>query len=305
MEVIVIAALMALYMFLGLYYLPVISIFYPIPFIVLGAKKGLRYNIIGLLSSCVLIGVLMDIYTGILVFAVFAPVSIFITYYIKQRKSANETILIAALISLISNLFAIELLGKVSGTSLMNQLEQMFSQILKAQIEMLKDTGMSSTEIYGAEDLLKNTFEYMTLIMPSIVIIISSILAYVDYLISVVILRKFGHGVFSVPQFSYFRLPNNVILGISTIFIGVFLLKIIKIFYYETIFINILVLLFFLFFIEGLAVVSFFIGKIRMGKLGKIIFIFLIILSLPLSIIVSTIGLLDVIFDFRKIKGRV
>lgn len=96
-----------------------------------------------------------------------------------------------------------------------------------------------------------------------------------------------------------------MILGISTIFIGVFLLKIIKIFYYETIFINILVLLFFLFFIEGLSVVSFFIGKIRMGKLGKIIFIFLIILSLPLSIIVSTIGLLDVIFDFRKIKGRV
>lgn len=170
---------------------------------------------------------------------------------------------------------------------------------------MLKETGLSNYEMYQTKDILENAYEYMVLVIPSAVIIFSLLTAYLNSILSIFILRKLRYGIVFVPRFSYFKLPSNFILGVIVIYLGVFLLKQLKVFYYETIFINVSALISFAFFLQGLAVLIFLINKSRLNQVGKVIFIVLLILSFPLSAIISMVGFLDIIFNFRGIKKEI
>ena len=56
----------------------------------------------------------------------------------------------------------------------------------------------------------------------------------------------------------YFRLPNNAIMGSLVIIGAALVFRYMKILYYETIFINTIILISFVFFIQGIVVVVFF-----------------------------------------------
>ena len=68
------------------------------------------------------------------------------------------------------------------------------------------------------KDFLENAYDYIILIMPSIIMMSSMITAYINYLLSSLSLRKLGYGVVSIPKFSRFKLPNNILLGTGIMF---------------------------------------------------------------------------------------
>ncbi len=106
---------------------------------------------------------------------------------------------------------------------------------------------MSQYEILQIEDFLESAFEYVLLIIPSLIIIFSLVTAYINYFISSIVLRRLGYGIVSIPRFSRFSLPNNVLLGTGIMFLGAFLLRWLKLFYYETVLLNIIALASFMF----------------------------------------------------------
>ena len=302
-ESVLITAIMTIYILLGLYFIPIIGILYPIPFVVLGIRNGIKHNILSILASSIILGILVDPYTGAFILLIFAPLSIVLTYLIRKKKSSQDILVISTVVSLISYLIAIQLVSKVSGINFVKEIDKVFKQALNMQLDMIKDMGLSSYEIYKTEGLLKNAFDYMLLIMPSIVIAFSLFTAYLNYLISSSILKRLGYGEFTIPKFSQFRLPENIILGTIIMFLGSWLLKKFEIFYYETIFINVTALSAFIFFLQGLAVILFLLNKTKLSKVLKIIIMVAIVIFIPLGGFISLLGLLDAIFNFRKIQG--
>ncbi len=99
-------------------------------------------------------------------------------------------------------------MGDMSGVSIINQLEDFFAQTLNSQIEILKDMDLSAYEVLKIRDVLENAVDYVLLILPAIVIIFSLIIAYLNYLISSMMLRRLGYGIVSIPKFSKFKLPT-------------------------------------------------------------------------------------------------
>lgn len=294
-----------IYILLGINFVPVISIVFPAFFIILGVRHGIEYNIVSILISILVVGLVVDKYTAFFIFIAFVPLSIVINYVIKKRGKSQELILYSTITSLVSYVIAIVLVKKVFNISFIDQIEKSFSLVLKTQLDMLKETGLSNYEMYQTKDILENAYEYMVLVIPSAVIIFSLLTAYLNSILSIFILRKLRYGIVFVPRFSYFKLPSNFILGVIVIYLGVFLLKQLKVFYYETIFINVSALMSFAFFLQGLAVLIFLINKSRLNQVGKVIFIVLLILSFPLSAIISMVGFLDIIFNFRGIKKEI
>ncbi len=43
-------------------------------------------------------------------------------------------------------------------------------------------------------------------------------MTYINYIVSVLILRKLGYGIVHIPRFSRFKLPNNILLGVGIMF---------------------------------------------------------------------------------------
>ena len=105
-------------------------------------------------------------------------------------------------------------------------------------------------------------------------------------------------------KFSRFYLPGNAVLTSFILYILIMLLEILKTpLYTDLILMNLELIFYILFFIQGVSVAVFF-GK-KWLKSGQIIkFTMGVIAILVLGIMgISILGMVDSIFDFRKVKS--
>ena len=304
-EIILTTIISTILMLLGMYYMPLIIFLYPTPFIILGVKYGLKYNIISIIISTFFVGVMTDTISGLIILLAFLPLSIALNYLIVNRKKTLETMVISTLLTLVSFLVILGLTKNITGVSIVHQLDEFFTQVINTQIETLKDMQLSQYEILKAEDLLESTFDYVLLIIPVLMMIFSLVTAYINCFISSVVLRKQGYGVVSIPRFSRFKLPSNILLGMGIMFIGVLLIKWLKISYYETVLLNIVGLASFMFFIQGLAVIDYKLKRKNVKIVFRVLILLSFVLLLPIGTMILTfIGVLDAILDFRKLKNN-
>lgn len=304
-EILMAVSISIVVMLLGIYYIPFIIFLYPIPFIVLGVKYGIKINIATMVISIFVIGLLTDNLSGIFILLTFLPLNVSLTYSIRNRKKSLETMAISTLVLSVSFFIILGIMKDMTGVSIINQLDDFFTQALNTQLEIAEEMELSSYEIFEFKDFMEDRFNDFLLTTPSIIMIFSLIIAYINYLISVLALRKLGYGIVYTPRFSKFKLPNNILLGIGIMFLGTFLLKVFEFSHYETIFKNITLLASFVFLVQGLAVIDYrLIKKNRNWFLRVLTIIFFGLLSL-LRVATTFVGVLDVIFDFRKPKKTI
>ncbi len=303
-ESIIVISIMALYIVYGIHVVPLLMLFIPIPFAILGIRNGIYINVISITATSLIIGVLLGFISGVSIILIFAPLSLALNYCISKRKSSMETILITTIAFFISFLVLIGLEANISDLNLTKQLENNFTQLLTMQIDMLNEMGMSKYEVLRTTDLLENAYKTIIILIPSLISIFSLVVSYVNLLFSSIILRKMGYGITNYKKFSKFKLPNNIIPGIGIMLFTAFIIKTLKIQYHEALLINITFLISFVFFLQGLAVLDFLLIKSKLHLVFRILIISLNIIFIPMSSILFFIGILDSIFDIRKIRRR-
>lgn len=302
LEIILAIAMSIIFMLIGMYYISWFMFFYPVFFVVIGVRHGLNYNILSLLVSTLILGIMVGSVSVICILLAFGPLSIVLADGIKKRKKSFEIISISTFTLFISLLSIIIIMKGIADVNVITQLEEVFAQTINAQTKVLQDMDLSSYEISKAVDLLEDSIKYTILILPSIIMISSLVIAYLNYLISALVLRRLGYGIISIPKFSRFQLPNNILLGIGTMLLGVFILKSLKLFYYETILMNIVVLATFMFFAQGLAVIDYKLAERNMPIFLRVLLLIILIVLLPIGWVITLFGLMDIIIDFRKIR---
>lgn len=305
METIFAIAISTILMLIGIYYMEVVIFLYPVLFIILGTRYGENYALLGLVISTFSIGLMVGMISGILIFIAFTPLTISIIYTLKMRKSSFTVLSISTLVFLLSTLLIIGIMKNMTGISIINEIEELFTQILDYQIEILKNTELSNYEVLKVKDFLENAYDYIILIMPSIIMMSSMITAYINYLLSSLSLRKLGYGVVSIPKFSRFKLPNNILLGTGIMFLGVFILRKFELLYYQAVFVNLTVIISFLFFTQGLSVIDYMLIKKGVKIILRILIVIIFTIIIPLGWVIPLIGVFDAIFDFRKFRKSI
>lgn len=288
----------------GIYFFPFILILYPLGFIVYGSKHGIIPSGILLLITGGLIGVAVDVVSGIIFIIAFAPVSLGMVYSIKKRRKPLEILLTGSLLFFVSVIFVFGAIGNLSGISMINQIEQTFKETLFLQVEMLQSTGLSNLEIARFRQMLEDTYRYMLLILPSIIMVIAFGVSYLNYLLTGVILRLMGIGILPMPRLYKFSVPNNFALGMIVMFAGLYIGKGLDGKYFDTILLNLVVLVGLAFILQGIAVIDFFLLKVKFNRLLRGLLIVFTIVMAPVLTFVSLLGGVDMILDLRKIRRR-
>lgn len=301
-ETAIITTLMTVFAIIGLYIFPIIIMIYPVPFIILGVRHGVKYNILSIMASSILISILFDVLTGVFVFILFGLFSISITYMINKKYKPSQILIGSTAVSLACTVVGIGIIGYITGTSFLSQINASLTESISIQMNIIKDIGLTNYEMTQIKELLKTTVEYMIIIIPATLIISSVFVSYINYWVATAVLTRLGQKAVNIPRFINFRLPSNIILGAVVLFLASSIVRYFKIFYYETIFINTIILIFFVFLVQGLAVIVYLMNKARMNKITKGILIFFIVINVPFSLIISLLGILDVMVDFRKLK---
>lgn len=283
---------------LGIAYTPLVLLF-PAVYSIFALRNGINLGIANLIITGILTGIMVGVELAVSLLIFVFPMTFVMTYLIKKRRKSIEVLGISTVTFFILVILLVKLM-EIKGINFIAILEESFSQAIMTQLELYQDMGLTSLELLERRDLLEGAYKQVLLIMPSIILIVSLVINYINYLLTTYVLDKMDIKLHKVPKFSRFKLPNNIILGILAIFIGFYSSKYIGFQYYEETFINLNVLIGVAFFIQGLAVIQYTFNRRKINHLIRII---LYVIFLFIAPVITIIGIIDTIFDIRKLRG--
>lgn len=305
LESIVVICIMSIYIVYGASYLPLLILFIPVPFVVLGVRNGIKTNIASLVITLLIVQVLLSSTSGATLLMAFGPLSFVLNYCIKSRKTKSETIIMSTVSFLIPLIALILLGGQIANIDIIKQAEIVLNQYLDLQVEALEGMGLSKLEILNTTNLLENLYSELLVLTPSFIGIFSVFTAFINYTFSAFISRKMGYGVVAKGSFSRFKLPNNIIPGIAFMMIAGFIFRILKINYHEAFLLNITFLVSTIFSIQGFAVIDYFLKKKGFKLLLRLLILIFLFIFIPIGgIILFLLGVFDSIFDMRKLRRK-
>ncbi len=302
LECVAVISLMTLYIVYGIGFLPVLMLFIPLPYIVLGIRNDIKYNVASILITALIIQLILGSSSGASIILIFAPLSVAINYNFLKRKANMENILISTVAFFLSFLVLIALGEKLSDFNLTGQIKDILSQVLSLQKDMFREMGMTNSEILRMTDALEEEYKTFIIRIPAFLMIISFIISSLNIGMSSVALRKMNYGFIPSQRFSKFKLPNNILPGIAIMYAFAFLVKYSGLGYHEVLFINLSFLTGFAFVVQGLSVLDFFMIKIKLKLFLRIIILILNIIFIPIGSLILILGLVDSVFDIRKIR---
>jgi len=220
------------------------------------------------------------------------PISLLI-YSDKHKLSAIVTQIVLTISILISLTFTIYIITTVNGVSIL----EIFELSLKESEAILTSNDL----LLGNEVDINQVVNQILSIIPFMVILLSSINAMLMYFVNRHILIKMNFKVREVKKISAFRLPMHFVYGVTFILFLSYIVGAIDIVNFDSISLNVILIMIYVFAFQGVAVLFYFLDKKNIAKIVKIILIFMLMLFQGIFIL-SIVGWMDMIFNFRKIK---
>lgn len=303
-EAALMTALTCLFAIVGTYIplLAFVLLFIPIPFIVLGKRYGIHFVLLAIISSAIIIGSLTEPIYSIFVIVLPGITAIVMGYMMYKEYSPPKVLLGGAVGVLLATLLSISLTAWISGVGSVVYLNDIFKEAMETRIEMSKAIGMEAQNIKELQTSLEASLQIITMIVPAAMIVASFFMAYINYVLSVQVLKRIGYRVETLGPFREFSLPKTILMG--TLIIGglTMLMRNVEGINYTTLAANVLVIFQFIYLLQGLAVVSHFLFKFNLGMVLKSIIFILVILNQMALTIIAILGFIDIVVDFRKLN---
>lgn len=297
-DTLIVSILIVILMYIGIHFLPIIFIISPIPLIVLGLRHGVKNTILSILISTVVLGTLFDIIAVLFILMFTTALSIAIVYMVNKKIDSAKIIIFSSLITLIVLVLVLIVMVQIIGLDLTQTVEGYVDETVEVYIKYIKSINFSELEQNEIIDMIKLAASQIILLIPSTILLLAIFYSVINYALSVNILNRIENRYKEVPKFKNFLLPSNLFLGIFAMFIGTYVIKYLGM-DYESILINIISILSFLFYVQGLAVVVYWLNKSRVNKFLTTL---LVIISIAFGFIISVIGFSDTIFNYRKLN---
>jgi len=265
------------------YFIPFLSmavmILWPVPIVYLVQKKESR-SVIGVIVIAALInGLLFGTLMGLMTIIGFGLVGFVIGNVIKEGLSPLKTLITAVITVIISQ----ALIFYVSS----GMLNLNYQTLLQQAVESLS----SDFDQQSVEQLINAQMSMIRMIFPALLAISASITGILNYYVSAWYLRRRGLNIELYKAVSSWYFPRwfvSIAIVVSLLLTS------------NSIFLNINIFMFFLAFLQGFAVLMYYLSKKSSSFLLISFMIFLIFIFPPVPIILILIGLLDMWFNFRK-----
>ena len=175
--------------------------------------------------------------------------------------------------------------------------------------EFFRESFLNSEDMIDSMGLLDNSDMDLNMVINQILTIIPFIMVLISFVNSVVIyhgnryiMQRNNLSVVEMDDFSDFKLPMHFIYGITFILILSYLTGLTGMIDFSTISLNIILVLIYVFAFQGAAILFYYLDKRNINNFVKGLILALLIIFQAMFIL-SIVGWLDMIFDFRKIKS--
>ena len=263
-------------------YVPFLSLFvlivWPIPIVLTTIKHGPKYAAIVIAISALINGIFFSPLMGLLAVVGFGFIGFVLGSSINEDLSPIKILVFTIVTIFLSQVLILTISVQFIGFDI--------NQIVNESMK----TIMGSPQI--DEMILNQLKNIIKSIIPAVLFISSSLVGIVNYYITMWYINKLGIKKETFKEIQFWNFPKWAIsLGI------LFTLM----FSQNTILLNFNILFFFCAFVQGFSVGLYFVTK-KGNKFLNMLYIFLVFLIplLPFALII--VGLVDMWFDFRKLK---
>ncbi|WP_243116571.1 DUF2232 domain-containing protein [Marinisporobacter balticus] len=302
-EAVLVVVLMSIFTIVGVY-IPVLTLFIlfiPTSFIILGKRYGTGFAILSVVAWGVITGGVLGIYSMFFV-GVFGMTAIVIVYMMNKGYSAQKVLGAGTLTSLISILLAIGSASKTFGVDVIEQMSETFAQSMNMQIKMYETIGIEPYKLELLKKTIVSGVELVIMSIPAEIIIVSTFFAYMNYRFAMGILKKIDKKIEPLPPLRRLRLPKNIIMGTILIMILTTVTQYFGFANYQSLVLNIFLIVQLVYFLQGFAVISHFLYVFRMNTLLRILIYTLFVFNGSGMFIMAVIGFIDAMINLRKLK---
>jgi len=299
-----------------LFFIPVLNVvifIWPVSFIVLGVRRGPWAGILGLIIAGSLLGMVFHPFLGFTVVLLNFPLILVLSWATKRRFDLFEYVGMSSGAVLLSALIFLKafswFMGQTVFEYIADGIRQFFSSNivdfsrlidLYAQLKLI-DKPISPGEF---AEVVIGQLERFLPVVPSILLIFSLIYGTINMLVSRIALKKLGYVLNGLPEFSDWMLPKGAGLGFMAMLFIAYIGNLLDLRNFEVVFYKVLTLCSFVFSIQGLAVVSFFM-KFKMSRIP--VFLRAVILGVIFMIapmFLTSLGILEQLFKLRSVYQR-
>lgn len=292
-------------------YIPVFSIvgvfILPIPVTVLYIRQNLKITLGAIVVSGIFIAIFYSPISAVTMSLMLGSTGITLGYSIKNKKSTWFTFTLLAIVSvgvtILDTTIYTSLIAKGGFMSVINNQINSTKDSMTSIIEMYKAAGMEESQINQLKESMKIfTADFLLQLIPASLIIMGFTSAWINYSLTKVVLKKLGYKTEPIPPFSNLYLNNRIGTVLLIIMIIGILLKKNNILAGGYIFNSLQFILQMVLLVDGIAMFVYLLKKkLKLNKVLILLIIFLTATSPTLSYYFVFGGLLDMIFDFRKL----
>jgi len=289
-------------------YIPLLAFilfFIPIPFIILGKRHGIRFVILSIIASTVIVGSFTTPTYPVFIVLLPGITAAVMGYMMNKGYAPSKVLLGGTIASIAASVFSMALTSILVGMSTMEQFQDMFQQIIDMQVRIYEGIGADTYQIEEVRRTLEAVTQAALMVIPAAVILSSAFLTYLNYVIAIHVLNRIGYQTEKLPPVRHFRLPKSFLMGTFLIIALTILIKNLNIVHYETLVSNIFAIFQFVYFVQGLAVISFYMTAFRVHRLIQGFIILFLLFNQFAFFAASILGFLDAFINFRKLKTDV
>ena len=221
--------------------------------------------------------------------------SIALKYVYDKKKDPFESHGILAATTLLSFIIFLISLSVFYNVDITN----MFAQSIDGGKSLIENEEFLQSMDIDFEDIVSQMQE----IIPFMLVFISVMNASIMYFLNRYIYKRMDKEVINIKPFRSFSLPRHFIYGMSFILVLSYISSKLMIVDFDSISINVILMIIYLFSIQGAALLFYWLDRFNTNNILKGIILFVLILFQGMFLLAIA-GWLDMIFNFRKNKSE-
>ena len=303
-EAAMICGILVIMSMLSAYIFPFIDFLFPIPAIIFSKRRGFKYSSLAAIAASIIITIILGPANGLIYLVLYTPMAVAMSYLIDKDKKASTILLGGAIVMIISIVVSLIIISKVVGINVIEQLTITVKEMFNIQEKILNTIG-TKEQIESLSDFYDLFLELLINLLPVAIMTFSLGLAYINYVLAQKLAVRFKIELKQLRDIAYFSLPKHFMLSIGVFLIVFFLLGRFNFPNIDIIIANIITIVQLALMLQGLAIAKYFMIYLRINGFFRVIVFLLIIFNPAIMFITSGIAVLDLIFDFRKLRTRI
>ena len=285
-------------------YVPILctaaALLWPLPMTILTVRHGMRWGIMSVIVSGVIMAMLIEPLASLRVVLIFAPVGLALGYGFRRAYPAMHTFLLSLAISIASLAAVMLAILFLTGVNPFTLQMDMLNQSFQDSLDIYRSMNVDEASLTESAHEFQQAMSTISLLLPLAILLSGTILTFLNYAIAAKILHRLGHNLPEMPSFAEWHFPKAFLYLMGFALVGIYWGSTRNLSLLYQISLNISLLTFFVGFIQGASLIYCWATHKRLSKWLIWIILMLILFCSPLMQILAFVGFGDMIFDYRR-----